>query len=87
MREQSTNKTWQVKCKQKNKSYRRMEVCLAKGDNKKLFKELKSRNTGRKLVGPLDDQHVKRTVTDDEARVAKISEDLGQILWQISQKS
>lgn len=49
-----------------------------KGDNKKL----KSKNTVRKLVGALGDQHVKRSFTDDEARVAKIREFFTSVLKQ-----
>lgn len=75
-REQSTHKTRQFKCKQKNK--RATEEITVPGDNKKL----KSKNTVRKLVGALDDQHVKRSFTDDEARVAKISEFFASVLTQ-----
>lgn len=67
-REQSTHKT--RLCSDVNRKIRELqkkEVCLEKGDNK----NLKSKNTVRKLVGALVDQHVKSTFTDDEARAAK----------------
>lgn len=77
-REQSTHKTWLFTCKQKNKRATEEISVTGKGDNKKL----KSKNTVRKLVGALDDQHIKRTFADDEARVAKISEFFTSVLAQ-----